>query len=118
MLDKIRETLRELKTGSLQPGSLGAYLFALASIGAAAVAHFAFTGLPPDITPSILYNPAIFVAALVGGIRAGFVAIGLSIALLLGVFHSRDFGGPVTTPAAAFNFSLYLSAALVIVWVA
>ena len=118
MLDKIRETLRELETGGLAPGSLSAYLFAFVSIGAAALAHFAFAELTPDITPSILYNPAIFVAALAGGIRAGFVAIGLSLALLFGVFHSRDFGGPVTTLTAAFNFGLYLSAALVIVLVA
>jgi len=118
MLDKIRQTLRGLETGGLEPGSLGAYVFAFASIGLAALAHFAFAELTPDITPSILYNPAIFVAALVGGIRAGLIAIGLSLALLLGVFHSRDFGGPVTTLTTAFNFGLYLSAALVIVWVA
>jgi len=118
MLDKIRETLRELETGGLAPGSLSAYLFAFVSIGAAALAHFAFAELTPDITPSILYNPAIFVAALAGGIRAGFVAIGLSLALLFGVFHSRDFGGPITTLTTAFNFGLYLSAAVVIVWVA
>src|SRR3984893_10101273 len=118
MLDKIRQTLRGLETGGLEPGSLGAYVFAFASIGLAALAHFAFVELTPDITPSILYNPAIFVAALFGGIRAGLIAIGLSLALLLGVFHSRDFGGPVTTLTTAFNFGLYLSTALVIVWVA
>ena len=118
MLAKLRAMLRGLETGGLAPGSFGAYLLAFASIGLAALAHFAFADLTAEITPSILYNPAIFVAALLGGIRAGLVAIGLSLALLLGVFHSRDFGDPVITLTAAFNFSLYLSAALVIVLVA
>ena len=53
MLDKIRETLRGLETGGLEPGSLGAYVFAFASIGLAALAHFAFAEITPDITPSI-----------------------------------------------------------------
>jgi hypothetical protein len=118
MLGRMRETLRGLGTERMVPGSLGAYLFAVACIGVAALAHFAFAQLTTDLTPSILYNPAIFVAALVGGVRAGLLAIVLSLALLLGGFHSRYFGGPITAFVPALNCGLYLSAALVIVWVA
>jgi len=118
MLDKIRETLRGLDTGGLQPGSPRAYVFACGLIGVAALAHVAVATLTADISPSIFYNPAIFVAALVGGIRTGLVAIGLSLALLLGLFNSHYFGGLITTFSAPLNFGLFLSAALVIVWVA
>jgi hypothetical protein len=118
MLDRIGETLRGLKTGGLEPGSIGAYLFAFASIGVAGFAHLAVSELTTGMTPSIFYNPAIFVAALVGGIRAGLVAIGLSLVLLLGILHSRYVGGSITTFSAGFNSGLFLSAALVIIWVA
>src|SRR6516162_2237520 len=70
-LQRLREAVRSAGREGLPPASARAYLFALACIGLAVLAHFAFAQLSADISPSILYNPAVFVAALVGGTRAG-----------------------------------------------
>src|SRR5271166_4971051 len=70
VLNRLRDALRGLGREGLPPGSAMAYLFALGCVGVAALAHMAFARSGTDIAPSILYNPAVFVAALVGGLRA------------------------------------------------
>jgi K+-sensing histidine kinase KdpD len=114
----LRDVLRRLGHDGLPPGSPSAYLFALACVGVAALAHIAFAQFTGEISPSILYNPAVFVAALLGGIRAGLTAVGLSVALLWWAFDSRYFGGRITALTPALNCGLYLAAAVVIIWVA
>jgi K+-sensing histidine kinase KdpD len=87
-------------------------------VGVAALAHIAFAQFSADVTPSILYNPAVFVAALFGGIRAGLAAVGVSVVLLWGAFDWRYFGGRITALAPALNGALYLSTTVVIIWIA
>ena len=98
------------------PGSAGAYLFAAAGIGIAALAHVALTRFSHHITPSILYNAAVFIAVLFGGLRAGLAATGLGAALLWWGFASGYFG--VRAAPFAAVLALYLFAAIVIIWIA
>jgi K+-sensing histidine kinase KdpD len=114
----LRDALHRLGHEGLPPGSPSAYLFALACVGVAALAHIAFAQFTGEISPSILYNPAVFVAALFGGIRAGMTAVGLSVVLLWWAFDSRYLGGRTTALSPVLNCGLYLAAAVVIIGVA
>ncbi|MGA6969170.1 MAG: DUF4118 domain-containing protein, partial [Xanthobacteraceae bacterium] len=91
MLRALREALSNFTREGFPPGSPPAYGFALACVAVAAAAHFAFDKFTPGITPSILYNPAVFVAALFGGVRAGLLAVGVSVVLLWWAFDWRSF---------------------------
>jgi K+-sensing histidine kinase KdpD len=113
-----RDALRRLGREGLPPGSARAYLFAVACVGVAALAYIAFAQFTDEIAPSILYNPAVFVAALFGGIGAGLIAVAFSVVLLWWAFDSRYFGGQITALTPALNCGLYLAAAVVIIWVA
>ncbi|MEA3071702.1 MAG: hypothetical protein QOD29_3148, partial [Alphaproteobacteria bacterium] len=99
-------------------GSPPAYVFALACVAVAAMAHFAFDKFTPGITPSILYNPAVFVAALFGGVRAGLLAVGVSVVLLWWAFDWRSFEAQAPALSPVVNCTLYVAAAMVIIWVA
>src|SRR5690242_19392908 len=99
----------------LRCGSAGAYLFAAASIGIAAIAHVAFAHFSSQITPSILYNAAVFIAVLFGGLRAGLAGVVLGACFVWWGLQSGYLGAS-TAPAPVV--ALYLFAALVIVWIA
>ena len=118
MLRALREALSNFTREGFPPGSPPAYVFALACVAVAATAHFAFDKFTPGITPSILYNPAVFVAALFGGIRAGLLAVGVSVVLLWWAFDWRSFEAQAATFSPAVNCTLYVAAAMVIIWVA
>jgi K+-sensing histidine kinase KdpD len=117
-LQRLREAVRTAGREGLPPGSAGAYLFALACIGLAVLAHLAFARLSADISPSILYNPAIFVAALIGGTRAGALAAGASALLMWCTFDARYLGWRVSTLTPALNCALYVTTTVLIIWVA
>ena len=114
----LREGLSKFTREGFPPGSPPAYVFALACVAVAAMAHFAFDKLTPGITPSILYNPAVFVAALFGGVRAGLLAVGVSVVLLWWAFDWRSFEAQAPALSPAVNCTLYVAAAMVIIWVA
>jgi K+-sensing histidine kinase KdpD len=114
----LREGLSKFRREGFPPGSPPAYVFALACVAVAAVAHFAFDKFTPGITPSILYNPAVFVAALFGGVRAGLLAVGVSVVLLWWAFDWRSFEAQAPAFSPAVNCTLYVAAAMVIIWVA
>jgi K+-sensing histidine kinase KdpD len=118
MLKELPGALRRLRDEGLPSRSAAAYVFALVCIAVAAVSHLAFAQLTGAITPSILYNPAIFVAALVGGTGGGLLALGFSVVLLSVAFGPRYFASPLPTPTTAVNWILYIAAALAIIWVA
>ena len=118
MLRALREALSNFTREGFPPGSPPAYVFALASVAVAAAAHFAFDKFTPGITPSILYNPAVFVAALFGGVRAGLLAVGVSVVLLWWAFDWRSFEAQAPALSPAVNCTLYVAAAMVIIWVA
>jgi K+-sensing histidine kinase KdpD len=114
----LREGLSKFTREGFPPGSPPAYVFALACVAVAAAAHFAFDKFTPGITPSILYNPAVFVAALFGGVRAGLLAVGVSVVLLWWAFDWRSFEAQAPALSPAVNCTLYVAAAMVIIWVA
>lgn len=118
MLRALREALSNFTREGFPPGSPPAYVFALACVAVAAMAHFAFDKFTPGITPSILYNPAVFVAALFGGVRAGLLAVGVSVVLLWWAFDWRSFEAQAPALSPAVNCTLYVAAAMVIIWVA
>ena len=118
MLRALREALLNFTREGFPPGSPPAYVFALACVAVAAMAHFAFDKFTPGITPSILYNPAVFVAALFGGVRAGLLAVGVSVVLLWWAFDWRSFEAQAPALSPAVNCTLYVAAAMVIIWVA
>jgi K+-sensing histidine kinase KdpD len=118
MLRALREALLNFTREGFPPGSPPAYGFALACVAVAAAAHFAFDKFTPGITPSILYNPAVFVAALFGGVRAGLLAVGVSVVLLWWAFDWRSFEAQAPALSPAVNCTLYVAAAMVIIWVA
>jgi K+-sensing histidine kinase KdpD len=118
MLRALREALSNFTREGFPPGSPPAYVFALACVAVAAAAHFAFDKFTPGITPSILYNPGVFVAALFGGVRAGLLAVGVSVVLLWWAFDWRSFEAQAATFSPAVNCTLYVAAAMVIIWVA
>ena len=114
----LREGLSKFTREGFPPGSPPAYVFALACVAVAAAAHFAFDKFTPGITPSILYNPAVFVAVLFGGVRAGLLAVGVSVVLLWWAFDWRSFEAQAPALSPAVNCTLYVAAAMVIIWVA
>jgi len=117
-LRELRKALRGAGREGLPPGSARAYLFALACVGASGLAYLALAHISADITPSILYNPAVFVAALAAGRRAGFLALAASSVLMWWAFDARYLGGRVTALTPALNSAIYIFAGVVIIWVA
>ena len=117
-LRRLLDAMRSVGREGLPPASARAYLFGVACAGIAALAHFALAQLSADIAPSILYNPAVFVAALIGGTRAGLIAAGTSGVLVWWTFDARYLGGRISTLTPALNCALYICAAGVILWVA
>src|SRR5262245_61350328 len=82
MFAAIRNILRALGGESLPATSRLAYVFAVLCVCIAALVHIAILQVIDGVTPSILYNPAIFIAALVGGAGAGCLAAGLGLGFL------------------------------------
>jgi K+-sensing histidine kinase KdpD len=118
MLASWRRRLRKFGHEGLPAGTPAAYGFAVLCIVVAAAAQIAFARFSDQVMPSILYNPAIFVAALFAGIRAGFVAVGLSSVLIWWAFHSQYFGERVAPVHQLLNVALYVATAVLIMWVA
>ena len=102
----------------LPPGSAAAYLFAAACAAAAAIAHILFLQFTNEIMPSIFYNPAVFAAALFGGISAGAAAAGLSIFFLWVIFNWLYAAHQLAVASPVVTCALYLAAAVAIVWIA
>jgi K+-sensing histidine kinase KdpD len=111
-------TLGRLRYDGLPAGSPAAYLFAVVCVVAAGLAHFAFAHFTNDMTPSVPYYPAIFVAALFGGARAGIIALVLSAVVIWWAIDTHYFGHHTTALTRAVNRGLYVTAAVLVVWVA
>ena len=114
----LRSRLGTLQRNGLPPGSPAAYLFALFCVAAAGLAHFAFGYFINDVTPSVPYYPAIFLAALFGGARAGIVVVVVSAAVIWWTIDPHYFGHPVTAVTRAVNCGFYITAGILVVWVA
>ena len=70
-----------MRRKGISPGSPEAYLFALVCAGIAAAIGFAFSYFIDDITLSIAFYPAIFIAALIGGIHSGITVVLISMSM-------------------------------------
>ena len=115
MLVVLGNDLRKLASGNLPSGSPAAYLVAVTCVAVAALAHFAFAHFINDISPSIAYYPAIFIAALLGGVRAGIIAAVLSLILGWWGFDAQSFGGATSALNRSINNSLNILAAAFII---
>jgi hypothetical protein len=115
MTASIREFARALTGESLPAQSRLAYAFAALCIGLAFVAHIGVLQVIDGVTPSILYNPAIFIAALLGGAGPGYLAAALGLAFIWLTHSMRVVEDPMLNQA--IGWSLYLVTAVLIVLV-
>ena len=117
MRSTLRSRFRAVRRKGISPGSPEAYFFALICAGVAAVVGITFSYFIDDITLSIAFYPAIFIAALIGGLQAAMtvVAIGMSMEWWA---DNQFFGDPKAALTPFFNRGLFLVAAAVVIWVA
>ena len=113
----LRNRFRAVRRRGLSSGSLEAYFFALVCAGVAAMVGFSFSYFIDDITLSIAFYPAIFIAALVGGLQAGIAVVVISMSMEWWA-DSQFFGDPQAALTQFFNRGLFLVAAAIIIWVA
>jgi hypothetical protein len=109
---------KALGLGNDQPGPLAFYSTAVACVAIAAASHLAFAHFIHDVTPSVPFYAAIFIAALFGGPRAGVIAAVLSAALAWWVFDSQYFGHRASWLTNGLNRTLYVTAAALVIWTA
>ena len=117
MRSTLRARFRAVRLKGISPGSPEAYLFALVCAGIAATIGAAFSSLIDNVTLSIAFYPAIFVAALIGGIRAAIAVVVLSMSMEWWA-DDEFFGSPKAPLTQFFNRGLFLVAAVVTIWVA
>jgi carboxylesterase len=117
MWSTLRTRFRAVRRKGISPGSPEAYFFALACAGVAATVGFAFSYFIDDITLSIAFYPAVFIAALVGGLQAGLAVVAISMSMEWWA-DSQFFGDPKAALTQFFNRGLFLAAAAIIIWVA
>jgi hypothetical protein len=116
MSASIREFARALRGESLPAQSPLAYAFAALCIGLALLAHMGVLQIVDGVTPSILYNPAIFIGALVGGAGPGYLAAALGLVFIWLTDKMRVVEDPMLHQA--IGWSLYLATAVLIVFIA
>src|ERR1700694_3932967 len=99
-----------------QPGSPSAYIFALACFATAAMTSFAFSRIVENVTESIAFYPAIFIAALFGGARAGGLAA-ICSALTLWWTDIDFLGDGNSLRTQSINLGLYIISTSLVIWV-
>jgi carboxylesterase len=117
MRSTLRTRIRAVRRKGLVAGSPEAYLFALVCVGIAATTGFAFSYFIDDVTLSIAFYPAIFVAALFGGIQAGIVAVLLGVSVEWWA-DSQLFGDHTTVQTQFIDRGLFAATATISIWVA
>jgi carboxylesterase len=117
MRSTLRNRFRAVRRRGISPRSPEAYLFALVCIAIASAVGFAFSFLVDDVTSTITYYPAIFIAALFGGFHAGIVAVVLSVAV--DWWADRQlFSDQTMGLTQFFDRGLFVVASGIIIWVA
>lgn len=117
MPSKIRNTLDKLSAHGFRPGSSAAYFFACVGVAIATMTNLAFSHFIDDVALSIAYYPAIFMAALFGGVRAGILAAVVS-AFILWWTDAEYFGDRTTVLILSINDGLYIVSSAFTLWVA
>lgn len=85
------------------------YLLAIAAVLAVFSLLFALRGILDEVAVSVLFLPVVLIAAIIGGIGPGAVALVLSLA---GIGYVAD-----DTPAAWLQVSIFVIVGLAIVWI-
>ena len=98
-------------------GSVEAYAFATGCVAAAAIGGFAYLRFVEDVTLAIPYYAAVFVSALLTGVRGGTLAAALS-ALLLWWIDGEYFGAGVPALVRVVNGASYILSAILTIWIA
>ena len=123
MFKLLGNDLRHLKGENLRSGSPAPYLVVITCVAVAALAQVAIGHFVDDVSPSSAYYPAIFAAALLGGIRAGIMAAILSVILeWLGFdthyFNDSNFRDHGPGLNRSINYGLNILAAAFIIFAA
>jgi len=116
MIAAVRQILRGVGSEGLPAGSRLAYAFAVLCAGGAALAHIIVLQIVDGVMPSILYNPAIFIATLIGGAGAGCLSVFLGLASLWLTAQAHLVDDSMLN--SAMGWSLYLFTAGVLIFVA
>jgi hypothetical protein len=116
MIAPIRDIARALAGEGLPAQSRLAYAFAALCVGLAFLAHLGILQIVDGVAPSILYNPALFIAALVGGPGPGCLAAALGLGFLWLTLDMRVVDDPMLNNA--IGWALYLVTAALIIFLA
>jgi two-component sensor histidine kinase len=111
------EIVQRLLQHGLRPNSRQAYAFAVGCVALATLARLGIGALGVrDLAPFSTYYPAALIAVLVGGVRAGALAILLGGALAYWAFLPPYFHAARLDLRHALNMALYLFSSGLIVW--
>jgi two-component sensor histidine kinase len=111
------EIIQHLFQEGLRPNSGQAYAFAVGCVVLATLARLGIGALGVrDLAPFSTYYPAALIAVLVGGVRAGALAMLLGGALAYWAFLPPYFHAARLDLRHALNMSLYLFSSGLIVW--
>jgi carboxylesterase len=117
MLSSLHNKLIKFSQRGLRFGSPSAYAFALACVTTASMTSLTISHIVENVTESIAFYPAIFVAALFGGVRAGALAAVCGALVLWWI--DTDFLGDSAAPRAQFiNLGLYIISSALSIWAA
>ena len=103
---------------SIRPGSSRAYAFAALCVGIAALVRWGLNSLGDDVMPLPTFYPAILLAALVGGARAGIFATILAGVTAWWAFMAPHYAFSPLTSGQLISLAIYSVASLLIVWMA
>jgi carboxylesterase len=118
VLTVLKSEFRKLGRENSRSGSPAAYVVAIICLAVAALAHMAFARFISDISPSILSYAAIFIAALLGGVRVGAAAAALSMIVGWWSFDFLYFSNRISDLSRLTNFGLYITVAVFIIFLA
>jgi two-component sensor histidine kinase len=110
--------LRKLWHEGFVPGSPAAYLAAVACVGVATLLRFALGLLSDDILPLATYFPAVLLAALLGGVSSGALALILGGSIGWWAFMPKHHIFVVPTLSDVISLTLYAGSAGIIICIA
>lgn len=110
--------LRNLARRTLGGGQWPSDGLAIICVAVAAAVHFSISHSLGNISPTVSFYPAVFLAALAGGMRTGVIALLLSsVVTFLGI-NSPYFLSPASQTTALSNQILFVAAMGAVIWIA
>jgi len=92
--------------------------FAVVCVAVAMAARMLVNLVRPDIVAHATYYPAILIATLIGGARAGALALALGGVASWWTLEPSNYGFVQLTPGRVVDFVLYAVSSMVIIWAA